>query len=60
VTKKLPPLAARARPLKKPPPVCVSISTPSLIHAIAWVWLNSVSPGARSIETVCITVPEMS
>ena len=60
VTNRLPPVAARLRPAQKPPSVCVFIAMPSDIHAIWWVWLTIVSPRSRSIETVCITVPEIS
>ena len=55
-----PPDIARFSPAKKPPPVCVSMVMPSVIHAIACVWLTNVSPGDRSIDSVCMTVPEMS
>ena len=43
-----------------PPPVCVSISMASVIHAMPWVWAETASPGDSMIDKVCMTVPEMS
>ena len=39
VMNRLPPLIARLRPANSPPPVLVSMAMPSLIQAMAWVWL---------------------
>jgi hypothetical protein len=55
-----PPPSPRFNPANSPPPVLVFMSTWSFIQHMQLVWLYTTSPGARSIATVCITVPEIS
>ncbi len=54
-----PPPNERISPESRPPPVCVFMAIWSFIQAIVLVWLYTVSPGARSIATVCMIVPEI-